>query len=107
MFKNYLTVALRNMMRHKGYSAINIAGLALGMACCILVLLFVQDEFRYDAFHTHADRIYRVVTETQSRGSATTVRAGASGALASSLPESFPEVEATMRIWMAFTDHWF
>ena len=56
MVKNYLVVALHNMMRHKGYSAINIAGLALGMACCILVLLFVQDEFKYDAFHDHSDR---------------------------------------------------
>jgi len=60
MFKNYLKVALRNLRKNKGYSIINIAGLAAGMGVCILIMLWVQDEISYDRFNTHADQIYRV-----------------------------------------------
>jgi len=60
MFKNYLKSALRNLLRHKAYSLINLTGFAVGMACCIVVLLFVQDEVRYDAYHERGDRIYRI-----------------------------------------------
>jgi len=62
MLKNYLKIALRNLLRHKSYSLINIAGLAIGMACCWLILLFVHDELTYDRFHEHTGRIYRLVT---------------------------------------------
>ena len=60
MWRNYLKVAIRNLIRHKGYSAINIAGLAIGMACAILILLWVQDELSFDRFHENADVLYRV-----------------------------------------------
>jgi putative ABC transport system permease protein len=63
MFKNYLKIALRNIIRHKGHSFINIAGLAIGMAVCILILLWVQHELSYDKFHEKADNIYRVIQE--------------------------------------------
>jgi hypothetical protein len=61
MFRNYLVVAWRNLVRQKIYSAINIAGLAIGMACATLILLWVQDELSYDRCHEKADQIYRVV----------------------------------------------
>ncbi|MGA2624186.1 MAG: ABC transporter permease [Bacteroidota bacterium] len=60
MFRNYLKIALRNILRHKGYSFINIAGLAVGMACCIFLLLWVQDELSFDRFHAKADSLYRL-----------------------------------------------
>lgn len=60
MFRNYLKIALRNIRKHKGYALINIIGLAIGMVCCILILLWVQDELSYDRYHENADRIYRV-----------------------------------------------
>ena len=60
---NYFKVAIRNLLKHKAYSFINISGLALGTACCILVLLFVQNEWRYDKHHTNAGQIYRIVSE--------------------------------------------
>ncbi|KPL05229.1 MAG: hypothetical protein AMJ73_01785, partial [candidate division Zixibacteria bacterium SM1_73] len=60
MLRNYLVVALRNMLRHKGYSLINVAGLAVGMACFILIVLWVRDELSYDKFHLKADRLYLV-----------------------------------------------
>ncbi|NUM77865.1 ABC transporter permease, partial [candidate division KSB1 bacterium] len=60
MLKNYLKIAVRNLLRFKAYSFINLAGLAIGMTCCFLILLYVQDERRYDRFHEKADRIYRI-----------------------------------------------
>ena len=61
MFINYLTIALRNLLRYKGYSAINVLGLAIGIACCVLIMLYVQDELSYDQYHEKKDRIYRLV----------------------------------------------
>ncbi len=60
MLINYLKIAFRNILRHKIYSFINIAGFAIGMACCILILLFVQDELKYDRHHEKGGQIYRV-----------------------------------------------
>ncbi len=61
MFRNYFVIALRNLRRHKAFSAINILGLALGMATCLLIVLFVQHEYSYDRFNTKADRLVRVI----------------------------------------------
>ena len=61
MFKNYITVALRNLLRQKRYALINIFGLALGIACCLLIFLLVQEEWSYDRYHTKKDQIYRVI----------------------------------------------
>ena len=61
MLGNYLKIALRNLLKHKGYSAINIFGLAIGIACFVLIGLYVQDELSFDRHHSKADRIYRVV----------------------------------------------
>src|SRR3979411_2056442 len=63
MIKNYLKIALRNIMRHKAYSAINIAGLAIGMASSILILLWVQNELSYDRFHKNTNEIYRITAD--------------------------------------------
>ncbi len=60
MFRNYLITAIRTIFRQKGFSLINILGLAIGLACALLILLWVQDELSYDRFHEHADRLYRV-----------------------------------------------
>jgi len=68
MISNYLKTALRNIQKHKGYSLINIFGLAIGMACCLLIMMYVQDELSYDRYHTHADRIYRVIEEVRLEG---------------------------------------
>ncbi len=64
MLKNYFKVALRNILRQKAYSIINIAGLAIGMACCILIMLWVVDELSYDNYHARGDQIYQVVEES-------------------------------------------
>ena len=98
MIKNYLTVAIRNLMRHKLYTSINVLGLAIGLACGILILLYIQQEFAVNRSHTLGDRIYRVIRE--ERGSTqTSYTEGTSGALGPVLEETFPEVETTVRIW--------
>ncbi len=60
MFKNYLMTAFRNLSRHKGHTFINVIGLGVGMAACILIMLWVQDELSYDRFHTNVDSLYRI-----------------------------------------------
>ncbi|MBK0403168.1 ABC transporter permease [Adhaeribacter sp. BT258] len=66
MLKNYFKTAYRNLLRHKFYSAITILGLATGIACFLLIFMFIQDEVRYDKFHSKADRIYRMVGKLDS-----------------------------------------
>ncbi len=67
MLTNYLKIAWRNLLRHKVFSFINILGLALGMTCSILIMLWVQDERSFNRFHTKIDRLYRVM-EVQHYG---------------------------------------
>ena len=61
MFRNYLKIAIRNLNRRKAYAMINIGGLAAGLACCIVILLYVANESSYDQYHRHVDRLYRVL----------------------------------------------
>ena len=61
MLANYFRTALRSLTRHRGYTLINIIGLAVGMAACLLVLLYLDREFSYDTHHQDVDRLYRLV----------------------------------------------
>jgi putative ABC transport system permease protein len=97
MFHNYFKVALRNLKKHVGYSFINIAGLALGMACCILILAWVQDELGTDRFHAKADSLY-IVRTIQHYGSETVTGSGSVPALGPALRAEFPEVRNAARI---------
>ena len=60
MLKNYLKIAVRNFVKHKLYSFINVCGLAIGLACALFILLWVRDEISFDRFHKNAAAIYRV-----------------------------------------------
>ena len=97
MLKNYFKISIRNLKKHKGYSLINVAGLAVGLAGCILIMLFVQDELRYDRHHEKADRIYRMVLDTRFAGDELTLPS-APAPLARTMLEVFPEVEAAARL---------
>lgn len=101
MIKSYFTVAFRNILRHKLYAFINIAGLAVGLACCILVVLFIQRELAFNQFHEKKDRLYRVLRE--SKKETLEVRPGISGAWADVVEETFPGVESTLKKWSART----
>ena len=96
MLKNYLKIAIRNIKRHKVYSAINIFGFAVGITCCLLISLYIFDELGYDKFYPNAERIYRVVHHgvVNNRIDHT---ARTSPPLAKLLAEEFPEVEAVVK----------
>ena len=99
MFLNYLKVALRNIVRQKGYAFINIAGLAIGMACTILIFFYILDELSYDKYHEKADRIYRLV-QLLNPGTEYEYETIVQSALyAPLLLEEIPEVEAAARIY--------
>ncbi|MCP4725833.1 MAG: FtsX-like permease family protein [bacterium] len=97
MFNNYLKIALRNLTKSKAFSAINILGLAFGMACCIFILQYIRLEMTYDSFHEDADRIFLVGVTRKSEAD-TRVSAGNFSPLAPALKESFPQVEYAGRI---------
>ena len=88
MLKNYLKITWRNIKRQKSYSLINVSGLALGIACCILILLWVQDELSWDRFHVNAETLFRVV-QKQPNGHLTPVTPAP---LAAHLKNEYPEV---------------
>jgi len=87
MFKNYMKIAIRNLKRHKGFSFINITGLALGIACFLFILVYVQDELSYDGFHEDADSIYQILTHTDIKNNSITPTP-----LAPKLKEECPEI---------------
>jgi putative ABC transport system permease protein len=96
VIKNYLKITLRNIRKNKGYSFLNISGLAVGIACTILILFWVRDELSYDRFHKNADRIYRVVLSSSDDGIPT--NANGSFAVGPALKKDFPEIRKMVRI---------
>jgi putative ABC transport system permease protein len=99
MLKNYVKIAFRNIKKYKIYSFINMAGLAIGMACCILIILFVQDELSFDQYHENMDRIYRLVDSFDVEGGLSRHFALSSAPFAPALKNEFPEVEDAVRLF--------
>jgi putative ABC transport system permease protein len=98
MFKSYIKVAVRNLLKFKVYSVINVVGLSIAVACVLLIYLFVADELSYDSFHCNADSIYRVINvHTDDDG---TVYAGSSVEvpLGPAIRQEFPFVEQAVRV---------
>ncbi len=96
MFKNYLKVAVRNVLRHKGFSAINMIGLAIGIACSILIFLWIQDELSYDSFHQDADRIFMAGIEYKMGNQEGRVNK-TNPPLAPTMMAEIPEIESATR----------
>lgn len=98
MIKNFIRIAIRNLFNQKVYSLINIVGLAIGMAACVVILLYIQQELSYENMHPDADRIYRVLTIDKALGT-NNQRVGITmPALGPVLPEALPEVSAATRL---------
>lgn len=97
MLKNYLKVALRNLWKSKGFTAINIIGLATGLAVCLLIVLYVVDELSYDKYNVDADRIYRLDADIYFNSTQADF-AVAPDPLASTLKREWPEVEEMTRV---------
>jgi putative ABC transport system permease protein len=104
MLRNYLRVFGRILIRHKGFSVINVLGLALGFACFTLISIYITHESGFDDFHPGADRLYRVNKSVETSGGAIERHALTAGLLAPALDEAFPEVDATARVQPWFDD---
>src|SRR3954453_6748165 len=97
MFKNYFKIAVRNLWRHKGFSAINIFGLALGIATCLIIMLYVQNELSYDRFNENADQIVRVIFRGKMNGGEIK-EATVMPPVAQTFKKDFPEVLDATRL---------
>lgn len=100
MFRNYLKVALRHLLKYKVYSGINIVGLAVGICCCVLIVLYIQFELGYDRHHAQFDRIFRVVSERQVGGSVEEM-ANVPFPTGPALAANFPEIVESARLLRA------
>ena len=98
MLLNQLKIALRYLLRNKGYSIINILGLAVGLACCILIMMYVQDELSFDHFHEKGDQIYRVALDRKYPGR-TRSYAIIPQSYSQTFKDEFPEVEESVRLF--------
>lgn len=98
MLKNYLLITLRTLRKQAGYAAINVSGLAVGLACCLIIFLFVRHEFSYDRHHEKAERIYRIGFDARI-GDASFHAAVSPTLMAETLLRDFPEVEQTTRLF--------
>jgi len=97
MFKNYFKIAFRNIRKYKGYSFINIASLAVGIACCMLIIFYVGFELSYDNYHKGADRIYRIGLDRNLPWEKN-ICASVGYPLAAHLKKNLPQVEYAGRI---------
>ncbi|MDB4285813.1 ABC transporter permease [bacterium] len=98
MIRNILKITLRNFWRDKTYTFINLLGLAAGLATCILIFLFVQDELSYDSFHEKAERIFRVETYFEE-GEATSHWAATTGNIIPALIDKYPAIETGVKVY--------
>ncbi len=98
MLRNYFKVAVRNLRREKVYSFINIFGLAIGIACCLLILLYIQNELSYDSFHKNSKRIFRINTDIKFGGTELAIPV-CSDMMGPLLKQDYPQVEEYTRIY--------
>jgi putative ABC transport system permease protein len=99
MFRNYLTIALRNLVRHKLYSVINIAGLAVGLACVLFIILYVRDELSYDKWVPDSDNLYRVELTINPPGRPPMHLAVIPYPMPAAMHDEIPEVTGATRVW--------
>jgi len=98
MIRNYLKIAWRNVLRHKAYSGINILGLAIGVAACLLILQYVSFELSYENFQVNKDRIYRVRQDRFDNGKLSTQWAAGAYAVGNSFKDAIPEIEDYVKV---------
>ncbi|MEZ0541382.1 ABC transporter permease [Fibrella arboris] len=98
MLQNYVKIAWRNLLRHKAFSAINLVGLAIGMAACLLILQYVAFELSFDNFHEKGDRIYRVRQDRYDAGKLSTEWVSGAYAVGNSFKDAFNEIEAYVKV---------
>ncbi len=98
MIRNYLKVAVRNLLKHKGYTFINILGLAVGIAASVLIFIYITHEMSYDKFHENADRTYRITADWSNNGDSRIHQLGTPYILAQTIREKYPQVESITQL---------
>ncbi|WP_428654469.1 ABC transporter permease [Runella sp.] len=98
MLKNYLKIALRNLLKRKGFTLLNIFGLAIGMTCCLLILQYVNFERGYDKFHKDGDRVARLRIDSYKEGKLLWKSATVYPAFGPTMKKDFPEIESFCRL---------
>jgi putative ABC transport system permease protein len=99
MFRNYFITALRNLSRNKVYTFINIAGLSLGLACAMLIILYVKDEVSYDRFHNNVNQVYRITTQALDKDSKKGNKDGNTGYLQGPrFTANIPDIKSFVRV---------
>ena len=98
MFKHYFKIAWRNALRQKGYSIINILGLAIGIASCLLILQYVSFEMSFENFHANKERIYRVQQDRYDNGKLSTQWAAGAFAPGNAFKDAIPEIESYVKV---------
>jgi putative ABC transport system permease protein len=98
MFRNYIKITIRYLLRYKTYTAINILGLAVGITCCFLIMLFVRSEFSYDKFHNKANRIYRVSQHEKYEGQ-DFINTVTPLSMAGVMQQTYGEIESSCRVF--------
>ncbi|MCU0383815.1 MAG: ABC transporter permease [Cyclobacteriaceae bacterium] len=98
MFKNYLTVAIRSMLKHRFFAAINLSGLVIGVTCCLFVFIYVKDELMYDRFHKDAEQIYRVGLHGKIAGQEI-FTSNSSAPVGEAMQNEIPGITSTVRIF--------
>ena len=97
MFYNFLTVAIRNAIRHKFYAFISLSSLAIGLTCAVLIMLSIRYDMSYDAFRPHADRVYRIMKRDIDARGQVVWRGALPSEIAVHLRDEYPEVEAVVQ----------
>ncbi|HKP33139.1 MAG TPA: ABC transporter permease, partial [Chitinophagaceae bacterium] len=103
MLRNYFKIAWRNLMKNKVFSFINIFGLAVGLTCCMMISLYVYQEYTYDSYHKNADRIYQLGTTFVKEGKEEHTP-NTPSPMARIMQVEFPEIQIATRIMKAFAD---
>src|SRR5262245_39984257 len=98
MFKNYLKIAWRNVVRQRGYSLINIIGLAIGIAACLLILQYVSFELSFENFQQNKNRVYRVQQDRYDAGKLSTQWVSGAYAVGNSFKDAIPEIEDYVKL---------
>src|ERR1700760_4404482 len=97
MLRNYIKTAIRSLLKNKGFTALNVLGLSVGLATCLLIVFYVVDELSYDRYNTKADRIYRVTLDARLNGNAG-LYATSEGPMLPTIKGVFPDVENSARV---------
>lgn len=97
MIQNYIKIAWRNILKNKGYSTINIIGLAIGLACCLLIVIYIQNELSYDKYHVNKDRIYRIVHDHKDVNSTEQHQIWGNAPIGEAIKSDFPEIEKVVQ----------